>query len=113
MRTGALVSLSAQTSHFLICIWGLLKNECVDYDSPPPCSAPAAALLMQFQQLKRRTVYLLIFIISFAYVSCLISLPSSLRGASSTLLVKCPAVPQRHTRDNGKEGHSWGSTTTI
>lgn len=44
MRTEALVSSSAQTLHFLICIWGLPKNEHLDYSSALPLLSASCCL---------------------------------------------------------------------
>lgn len=44
MRTEALVSSSAQTLHFLICIWGLPKNEHLDYISVLPLLSSSCCL---------------------------------------------------------------------
>lgn len=61
MRTGALVSSSAQTSHFLIRIWGLLKNECVDYASPPPRLSPSCCSLHAVTATKMQNCFLTYF----------------------------------------------------
>lgn len=74
MRTEALVSSSAQTLHFLICIWGLPKNEHLDYSSALPLLSSSCCLSSCSSKNWKAEPFTSLFL-RFIWLMWLISLP--------------------------------------
>lgn len=92
MRTEALVSSSAQTLHFLICIWGLPKNEHLDYSSALPLLSSSCCLSLCISKKWKAEPFTSLFL-WFILLMWVISLPFaapwiSLKGGRRARL--CP-----------------------